>query len=216
MRKLLVTAGLAIVLGAPNATDASTSVITLTGNCWETGTISPSNPGDELTAVGIVTAIKRPLYWSPYVNAYTWSATDLVSLGERVYGATHITDYTGGRFRIHIDALPSNASFGVNPPNATAPSTFTDGHGVYLDGAFSTFTVLMNTSTNVGAAFGALTFTGGNAYPNLTNPQGWTVSVNIYDRAPQGYDADWNAALFVAGPSAVENVTWGGLKTLYR
>ena len=195
---------------------SSTSVINFSGNCYEDGACPPSNPGDQMQAVGIVNGIKRPLYWSPSRYSYTWYVGGLTSLGESVYGTTHVMDYMGGSFEIHVDGLPSNASYGVNPPNATAPETFRDGHGLYLKGTFSSFTMLINTATSSGSVVGTLTFTEGNAFPNLTSAEGWTVAATIFGSEPLGFDADWNGALFVSGPASVEDQSWASVKSLYR
>ena len=215
MQKLLAATGIVLALALPAAA-STTSMVHLSGFAWEDGSVVPSNPGDQLTAVGTVTSIKKPLFWSPSVFSYTWHMGGLSSLGEAVYGTTHVTQYSGGTLRIHVDSRPSNAAYGVNPPNATAPSTFIDGTAVYLEGNFTSFTMTLNTATGAGSLFGSLTFTGGNAYPQLTDPDGWTVGANLTSTAPTGWDTDVNATLFVAGPLAVETASWTSIKALYR
>lgn len=213
--KLLASAGIVLALAAP-ARATTTSMVQLSGKCWETGGAIPSQLGDELTAVGTVTSIRKPLFWSPSRFSYTWAMSGLVSTGESVYGTTRVTEYAGGIFRMHVDALPSNAVYGVNPPNATAPATFIDGASTYLEGNFTSFTMTLNTSTQAGSLFGSLTFTGGNAYPQLTDPAGWTVGATLTRTAPEGWDADVNATLFVSGPLGVDAASWASIKSLYR
>ena len=215
MQKFLAAAGIVLALALPAAA-STTSMVHLSGFCWEDGSVLPSNPGDQLTAVGTVTTIKKPLFWSPSLYSYTWHMGGLTSLGEGVYGTTHITQYLGGTFGVYVDSRPSNAVYGINPPNATAPSTFVDGFAVYLEGHFTDFTMTLNTATGAGSMFGALTFTGGNAYPQLTNPDGWSVGATLTRTAPTGWDTDVNATLFVAGPLAVDTASWSSIKTLYR
>jgi hypothetical protein len=215
VQKLLAAAGIVLALTLPAAA-TTTSMVHLTGLCWEDGSTLPSNPGDQLNAVGTVTTIKKPLYWSPTRFSYTWQMSGLTSLGESVYGTTHVAQYVGGTFRMHVDALPSNAVYGVNPPNATVPSTFIDGTSVYLEGNFTEFTMTMNTATGAGSLFGNITFTGGNAYPQLQNPDGWSVGATITRTAPTGWDADVNATLFVSGPLAVDVTSWASVKAMYR
>src|SRR4029434_5094636 len=69
--------------------------------------------------------------------SYTWYVRDLSSLGEVIVGTTRVVTYGGGALTIYVDFLPSNHDYGVNPPNATSPSTFTDGFSTYLDGVFT-------------------------------------------------------------------------------
>jgi hypothetical protein len=212
----LAPAGIALALVATSAAASTTSVIQLSGFSWEDGTLSTSVLGDELTAVGVVTHIKRPLFWSPSRYSYTWCAQGLVSLGESLYGTTQVIEYSGGMFCIRVDGLPSNALYGEYPPNATVPSTFTDGHAVYLEGRFIDFTMTLNSATGGGAVFGSISFTGGNAYPQLMSPDGWTVGATLTRMRPAGWDVDWNGALFVSGPLGVEDASWADIKALYR
>lgn len=191
-------------------------MVQLSGLSWEDGGVIPSDAGDQLTAVGVVTHVKKPMFWSPSRFEYTWSMTDLTSLGETVYGTTHVIRYSGGMFRMHVDMLPANAAYGINPPNATCPSSFTDGDALYLEGYFTEFTATLNTATGAGSLYGAITFTGGNAYPQLQDPDGWTVGANITRTTPEGWDMDVNATLFVSGPLGVETASWSSVKALYR
>lgn len=215
MSKFLAFAGILLALTAGPAS-AGTSMIQLSGFSFETGGFPTSTFGEELTAVGTVTHIKKPLYWSPTRYSYTWCADGMMSLGETVVGSTHVVEYSGGTLRIHVDALPSNAAYGTFPPNATSPSTFMDGHGVYLEGTLSSLMLIMNTDTGAGSVIGSLTFFGGNAFPQLQNPDGWTVGAQLLGTGPAGYDCDWNATLFVEGPLGVAGQTWSGIKAMYR
>jgi hypothetical protein len=204
----------ALVIAAPAA--AEQSAINLSGHGWETGGFPPSLPGDELEAVGIVNAIRPPLFWSPDIYAYTWHLHGLVSQGESVNGTTRIVLYTGGEFAIHVDWAPSNHEYGSFPPNSTSPSTFTDGHGVYLHGNIEGLTLTYNSTTASGSFVGDVVFTDGNAYPQLMAPDGWAVGADVSDTSPDGYDLQVNGRVYVDGPLGVEAETWGALKALYR
>jgi hypothetical protein len=122
-------------------------------------------------------------------------------LGEVIVGTTRVVTYGGGALTIYVDFLPSNHDYGVNPPNATSPSTFTDGFSTYLDGFFTDFT---------------LTFTGGDVFPLLTDPDGWTFGSNIAGFGPTGYDLELNGDVYLQGPVSVEPNSWGQIKGLYR
>jgi hypothetical protein len=211
-------APVAIVLGllaGPAAAQLNT-VIHFSGLGFEEGGLLPSMYGDQLSVVGNVTQIKHPLFWSPTRYSYTFYISGLMSLGETVYGTTHVTEYAGGSIAIYVDTLPSNGSFGVYPPNGTSPASFADGQSIYLIGSFNSFTGTFNTANHSGSCVGNITFTGGNAYPQLTSPIGWTVAAELGQATPAGYDVDWNGALYVAGPLATEVASWGQIKSLYR
>lgn len=207
---------LSVALLAAGPAHAGRNVIHLSGHTWETGGFPSSEPGDVLEGVGVVNQIVSPLYWSPDIFSYTWHAFDLASPGESVYGSTRVVEYLGGRFMIHVDWQPSNHDYGIFPPNATSPSTFTDGHATYLEAMFTSFTLTYNTATSSGSFVGALLFTAGNAFPQLQTADGWTVGADISGVSPAGYDLQVNGTVFVDGPLPVQQETWGSLKALYR
>jgi len=192
------------------------TILYMSGNSWETGGFPVSDLGDEFQAVGILNDIDAPLVWNTAQYSYTWYMRGLISGGESINGTTHIVTYNGGQFTIYVDNLPSNHDYGVNPPNATSPSTFTDGISTYLDGVFGDLTLTFNAATSTGSFAGELTFTGGDVFPLLDDPTGWTFGANIAGFSPEGYDLELNGQVFLQGPSSVESSTWGSIKSLYR
>jgi hypothetical protein len=211
----LAWAGVGLVLAA-SPLAAEQSVINLSGEAWETGGFPPSEAGDEFQAVGIVNAIRAPLFWSPDIYSYTWHVSGLASLGETVYGTTRVVGYTGGFFTVHVDWNPANHDYGTFPPNATSPSSFTDGFGIYLYGDLTEVSLTFNSATSSGAFVGEVYFTDGNAFPQIQSPDGWAVGANISGVSPAGYDLELNGRVYVDGPLGVEAETWGALKSLYR
>ena len=205
---LLLVAGSAFA-GTPE------QILHMSGNAWEDGGFPVSNPGDELNAVGILNDIEYPLVWDTANYSYTWYMRELTSVGETVFGTIHVADYTGGLLTIYVDWLPSNHDYGINPPNATAPSTFTDGISTYLDGYFTDFTMTFNTSTSSGSFSGTLNFTGGDVFPLLNATDGWTFGSNIAGVSPTGYDLELNGDVYLQ-IVGVEEDSWGGIKSLYR
>jgi hypothetical protein len=214
LKTILASLTLASFFAGPAA--ATQSIIRISGNSWETGAYPPSMVGDELRAVGIVNDITAPLYWNPAVHSYTFYMRGLTSLGESVFGTTHVVSYGGGQFTIYRDGLPDNHDYGTNPPNATSPSTFTDGDAMYLDGVFTEFTLTFNTTTASGGFTGTLNFVGGIVYPHLTDPNGWAFGSDIQGFSPQGYDLELNGDVYANGPIAIDPESWGNVKALYR
>jgi hypothetical protein len=215
MKKVTVFAVMALLALSANAFAGGEQLLHMSGNAWEDGGFPPSNPGDQFSAVGILNDIENPLVWDTGSYSYTWYVRGLVAVGETVIGTTHIADYTGGLFTIYVDLLPSNHQYGVNPPNATAPSTFSDGISTYLDGFFTDFTVTYNDATASGGFVGTLNLTGGDVFPLLSATDGWTFGSNIADVSPEGYDIELNGDVFLTVVS-VEDESWGGIKSLYR
>jgi len=213
----LATLGLVFMLAlALKPASAAESKIFLSGHMWEEGGFPPSLPNDELQVVGMINSIRQPLFWSPSVYSYTWYAHGLISTGSVVYGSTHITEYIGGEISIHVDTLPSNATYGTWPNNSTAPSTFTDGHAVYLQGKFQSCTVTFNTNNLSGSFVGEVVFNSGNAYPQLQSANGWAIGSTISGLSPAGYSGALNGSLYVNGPTELAARSWGQVKSLYR
>jgi hypothetical protein len=215
MKKVTVFAVMALLALSASAFAGGEQLLHMSGNAWEDGGFPPSNPGDQFSAVGILNDIENPLVWDTGSYSYTWYVRGLVAVGETVIGTTHVADYTGGLFTIYVDLLPSNHQYGVNPPNATAPSTFSDGISTYLDGFFTDFTVTYNDATASGSFVGTLNLTGGDVFPLLSATEGWTFGSNIADVSPEGYDIELNGDVFLTVVS-VEEESWGGIKSLYR
>jgi hypothetical protein len=214
LKTIVASFALASILAAPAG--ATQSIIRVTGEAWETGGFPPSVVGDELQAVGTVTDISAPLFWQPDLHSYTFYIRDLISVGDAVFGTTHVVSYSGGQLTFYRDSLPSDADYGVNPPNSTSPSTFTNGDAIYLDGLFTDFVEVYDTASGSGSFSGTLNFTGGIVYPHLTDPNGWSFGSNISGFSPQGYDLQLNGNVYANGPIAVDPQSWGAIKNLYR
>lgn len=192
------------------------TILHMSGNSWESGGFPPSNLGDQFKAVGILNDIDAPLVWDTANYSYTWYVRNLASLGETIFGTTRYVTYGGGQLTIYVDFLPSNHNYGTSPPNATSPSTFTDGFSTYLDGTFTDFLLTYNHATSTGNFTGTLNFTGGDVYSLLANPEGWTFGSNIAGFSPTGYDLEVNGDVYLETTVSVEENSWGAIKSLYR
>jgi hypothetical protein len=208
----LAAASLAL---AANAFAQGSQILHVSGHSFETGGFPPSNPGDQFQAVGDLNDIDVPLVWDTANYSYTFHVRQLVSVGEVNIAGTRVVGYTGGLFTIYVDWLPSNGNYGINPPNGTSPSTFSDGISTYLDGFFSDFTLTYNDITQSGSFTGTLNFTGGDVFPLLSATNGWTFGANLAGVSPTGYDLQLNGDVFL-NVVGVEESTWGGIKALYQ
>jgi hypothetical protein len=199
----------------------STQLLHVSGYAWETGGFPVSDAGDNLTVVGTLNEVEEPLVWDTSNHSHTLWIRDLVSEGEFVIGTFHVVVYTGGLFTIYVDSLPSNHDYGINPPNATAPSTFMDGSSTYLEGFFWNFTLTFNEATESGSFVGEVEFTGGDVFSLL--PQTClTFGADIANVAPAGYDLQMNGDVNLpvtrggCGSVPVQSHSWGRIKSLYR
>jgi hypothetical protein len=216
MKKVTILFTALLALAATTAYAQEEVILHMSGNSWETGGFPPSDLGDEFQAVGILNDIENPLVWDTNTYSYTWHVDDLLSIGEVVMGTTRIVTYGGGNLTVYVDFLPSNHDYGVNPPNATSPSTFSDGISTYLDGFFTDFTLTFNHATNTGSFVGTLNFTGGDVFPLLDETEGYTFGSDIAGFSPNGYDLELNGDVYFYASVGVEANSWGAIKSLYR
>jgi len=184
----------------------------------------PSNPGDVLAGCGLITGMSAPLTWSTDDYQYTWVLSDLVSIGEYDLGnGVILIDYAGGALDIYADAFagPGYTApvHGIEPPNATAPSTFADGN-LYLHGVFSSFTMFYFPSLSTGQYEGMLTFQLGSNLGELENPAGYTFAGTVDPSGaitiPTGYDLEAVGHIDFDPAIPTEPSTWGEVKNLYR
>jgi hypothetical protein len=197
---------------------------------WEPGATATNSPaGGILSGVGVVSKFDVPfqdLDASDPTKEYTIYLTGLVSQGTTFIGPVgqrfFTTNYTGGTIYIYEDLSP-DLDYGVNPPNATSPSTFTDGT-LLLQGNFTSFVVQTNdfTTFQVGNMEGNINWTGGSLYdrtitggqpcPGLfTGGITWRSSVLI-----PGYIFRHDGKIDLNCPVPAQSSTWGKIKASYR
>ncbi len=100
---------------------------------------------------------------------FTYFLSDLeLSQVQDLGGGFFFYDYSGGRFDMYQSTDASNAGYeyGSDPPNGTAPSSFTDGL-YWLGGGLSSFSVLIDTIAEIGTVSGVGAYDGGAFYGQL-------------------------------------------------
>jgi hypothetical protein len=209
---------LALVIGLASLGLASganaASLIDFQGYSYESGGFPPSNVGDALNFVALVDGLTPPLSWNPAGNEYTLHLTSLTSTGTQQPDPNNIVvNYLGGTLAIHEDSS-FNSNPAVNPPNASVPSSYTDGP-LYLGGTLTNFTIFFNTQFNSGAFEADVTFSNGGHFSELgAQTTGYTFGGVFIFGTPQGYDLQWDGQVLL-DPVPVENVTWGAVKNLF-
>jgi len=136
------------------------------GYAFETGGFPPSAPGDELRIPVTVDRAAEELGIQFASEELTGWISGLVSNGPQPGddGVTVIT-YSAGRIEFFRDPSRDH-DYGVDPPNATVPSTFTNGE-LCLGGEISDFVVFFDASTNSGAYQGNVVFDTGSCLETL-------------------------------------------------
>jgi hypothetical protein len=222
MKKTYVVSAVMALLLTSSAALAQNAIIDYQGYAWETGGVPPSNAGDVLSVVGVVDAIDPRFGVNFATEEVTLYVTSLASTGQvDLGGGTLSIAYNGGTIDLYRDPAKDH-DYGVNPPNATAPSTFVNG-ALFLGGTFSNFFLFFDTNTGSGAYEGNVTFTAGSGLATLNQIQanGYTFGGVLNSNAaggnvPQGYDLQVDGVIEVEVIVGVEQKSWSEIKGLYR
>lgn len=177
--------------------------------------------GSGYVGLGFVPVLYAPLVATPSSNEYTYVISGSLSTSRQVVGDYIIVQYSAGTLAVYEDSKSTGtpANYGVNPPNATAPSTFNDGTLLLL-GAIDQFQLVFNLVTNTGSYEATYTVVGGSQLANVPPEQrkGWTFAGTTGNstQTPIGYDHQVDGQVFVDNPLPARIASWGALKVHYR
>ena len=203
---------------------------------------APASPtylalGDGYRQVGFATSF-HPVFLDPFVDQgakeYTFYLSNLtVNYYDFTSNVLTVTFVNGGRDEYFEDASknarndpnpPNCPKYGINPPNADAPSKFTDGTFV-LGGTLSDAYLYYNYTQQSGGFSAGMTVDSGSwwtaNYIPIGSAPGWLLSslmkppVVATCPAPLGYDHQVTGECRQDVTSATHG-TWGALKKLYR
>jgi hypothetical protein len=188
--------------------------------------------GEGYRVLGFVTSA-GPLL-TPYIDMTSFEYTIYIrnlSVIARFFNAPNLTvqfanNGRGGYFADEFPPAGTKATYGINPPNATAPSTFTDSTanpltGERVTGHIDNFVLVYNFSTNQGNFAGNMTLDGGKdiIYVPAGQRSGWVLGGLLgppNPTIPTGYDHQVEGQCEIPGKTPVEHHTWGAIKALYR
>jgi hypothetical protein len=189
--------------------------------------------GEGYRVVGFVTS-SGPLLasWIDFTSyEYTIYIRDLTVNGRFfAFPNLTVTFANNGRGSYYADNFPVDggtaATYGTNPPNATAPSTFIDGTldpltGERVTGDVDNFVLVYNFSTNQGSFAGNMTLDGGPdlIYVPAGQRAGWVLGGLLGPpnaTIPLGYDHQVDGECRIPGKTPAAHHTWGAIKALYR
>lgn len=205
--------------GAAGAAPLRFGDIEIEGLAWETGGAA-SVVGDTLEMLGIVTQIDT-LFWGVDLNTHelTVRFTDLVVEVVSPHTSWWFVGYSQGHAELWLDASRDH-DYGTDPPNAKAPTTFTNGT-LFLGGTVQSFGIVYYPGNPFGYLSGNVVFTEGAAIDLAHQWTGWgwpVLSGTVHPTGfsePQGYDLRTLAYLYPVVDAVREN-TWGAVKALYR
>ncbi len=221
---VLLLAVLGTVAPRPHAAQADTLFVYYIGYDYESPNPDPSTfgePGSLYNSLGAAMDMGAPLVPDTTLNNYTFSIQGMSPTLVQNFGSFIVIDYAPGLFQVYEDSKTSGtaADFGVNPPNATAPSTFTDGT-LFIQGQLTNFQIVLNTTTGSGSFNADFTVNGGSQLGNVPANQrtGWTfagVTANEINR-PSGYGHQVVGQVFLNAPVPAQARSWGAVKAQYR
>jgi hypothetical protein len=180
--------------------------------------------GEGYKVVGFVTQF-GPLL-TPYVDTSTYEYTNhifnLTVSNHAFFGGFLEVDFAdGGRARYYSDALSggTHGTYGINPPNATSPSTFIDG-SMRIGGGLKSSVLTYDFGLNQGNFSSTMNLDEGPdlVYVPAGQRPGWTLA-GLAGRpnatVPTGYDNQLTGQCQVLTTPA-EHKTWGAVKALYH
>lgn len=226
MRRFSTTVLLAAcaVLAVAPAARAQSLLFDYVGFDYEFPNPNPAvfgEPGSGYVGIGTVPVLSAPLVTNTSANEYTY-----VMQGFTPSSVTHVANfdiinYSAGTITLYGDARSggTTADYGVDPPNAVAPASFTDGTAI-LVGSLTNFQFVLDTSNGTGSFEAVFNVTGGSQLGNfpLNQRSGWTLSGSTGNalNIPHGYAHQCDGQTFLNAPSAARKVSWGQLKAGYR
>jgi hypothetical protein len=192
--------------------------------------------GDDYVAVGFV-ATFHPIYLEPYVNEslneYTlWQHGLVVDFYSFAGNQVSVTFTDGGRADYYEDSSkdatnppnpPNCPNYGINPPNADAPSKFNNGT-LALGGLLTNAYLYFNYTANTGGFSADMTLDSGSylTYVPTGSQAGWFMSGLLIPGPngdpcppPAGYEHNITGTCRQTVVPTTHR-SWGTIKSLYR
>jgi hypothetical protein len=216
-------------LALAGAARADVFLLGFTGFDYEDPNSNPAtylDLGEGYKVVGFVDNPVGPLLdpWVDFsVNQYTIHINQLTVNSRTAFGTFLSVGFSnGGRGSYYADPLSGGtpATYGINPPNATAPSTFIDG-ALQLTGSIDNFVLTFDFSTNQGNFSGNMTQDGGPdlIYIPASQRSGWVLgglAGRPNNTVPAGYGNQVSGECRIPNATPTTHKTWGAVKSLYR
>jgi hypothetical protein len=180
-------------------------------------------PSGCYNAVGYVPSVNSSYLNFDYgTNQYTFFLDSLcvANVDSTTYPGFKTITFAGGEFNVYCDSLAGGtaADYGVNPPNATVPSTFQDGECV-IGGDLSQMEIFWDLSTGEADLSGMVNLTRGTQLANIPPSQrsGWTLAGlrGNTPGMPMGYSWQIDGSLYISEPTPTQKSSWGKLKQQY-
>lgn len=210
---LVLAASLILVFALPAY--AQISQIDYIGYGWET-----SQPlkavGDEFHFLGVADYVDPIFSVDLGVEELTLHAYGLLVASSVDLGGVQMVTYVGGYMEIYQDTS-NNADWGINPPNATAPSSFADGT-LFFAGEFTDMVMFFSpdgtgtfegnldgiSGTMIDTSCTGCVYTWGGAFDGSSGAQ-----------LIEGYSLQVDGVLEIDAAVSTDATTWDSVKALY-
>lgn len=218
---------LAVCAFAPTPVTAGDAVILLeyAGFDYEDPDPDPTmfgEAGSGFVGVGFVTGAFPPLVIDQVANEYTFCLSGGISTARHVQDPLYAAVYTTGTLTVYEDSRSTGtpAAYGTAPPNATAPSTFTDGTAILIGDAYD-FALVFNTELHEGSCAGLFFANGGSQLSNFQPGERSAIFLRMLlgdpTTGPSGYDHSIPYGRLDFGIiDPARTSTWGRIKAAYR
>jgi hypothetical protein len=177
--------------------------------------------GDEYRAVGFVTSFSALLDGVIVPgDEHTFYLSDAIASSVFFDGhSLEVGFEPHARFRMYEDAA-HNGDYGANPPNVTAPSTFTDGT-LILGADITNFVLVYDYDANTGNFDCTAALDEGSDLSAISPARraGWVMSGTAgrpNNTIPEGYVNQLSGEVQIPDVTPAAHRTWGSLKALYR
>jgi len=232
---LLLLLAASLVVGVPlaHANGDDVLLFSFTGFDYENPNTDPSTylaVGEGYKVVGFVTSVDSYLasYYDPSSFEYTFHLFDETVAVRSFFAPFLHVEFSNatGRARYYADDFPAAgtaATYGINPPNATSPSTFIDG-SIRIGGNVKNLTLDYNFASQLGNFQGDMNLDEGLdlGYVPVGQRNGWLlgglndVGLGGNPSVPTGYDHQVEGECHIPGKTPATQKTWGAVKALYR
>jgi hypothetical protein len=217
---------LVAVLVVSSSAFAATNLLNFTGFDWFWPNDIGEGAGSCYGASGEITSVNPAYLTFDYgVNQYTFNWDYACEASADTFGTTAVYTYMGGAgFDVYCDSIATGTAFdyGINPPNATAPSTFTDGDNVLGGSWDGPITLVLDLTDGSGSMNATLTWNRGSMLgdiPAECRTMSLTLAGVSFDPGatgwPEGYHWQITGQMLLDCQTPVENETWGGIKTRF-
>ena len=226
MRRIFLLLLLSVLLLPPAAAaQTEEELLDFEGCDYEFIDVNPNefgDVGDQYNMFGFVQSVNPTYITADFVaNEYTIEFYSLESTGfVDQFGLRFINYTNSGMVQVFEDAGLSAASHGINPPNATVPSTFVDGV-LLLGGNVEGFGLTLDLVKGTGTFTGDVNFTTGtqvgNIPPNTDRVYTFAgLTSGPLTQKPEGYIHQVAGSIKIELPVPAEKSSWGRMKALYR